>query len=382
MTDGGARVWRETRRLSSMKRLFSFFELLCDDLHVDLKSVSVTFASWHFRALLADRPQGSDPLIPASSSADPLLADELCAAGAPSLDDALKAAGDLAERSARLHADLQAERAPGDLLPVDVDLESHTMMSVSCGDVSFPLSRSRYETLLAAHTGGSDSFNDNLFCMLCRYASLFSPGMQGAIPPPVFDTLRRHFPIAHELFASPLNSAQPTFCSLFPDTDAVFGSIGSFFEADLSSGMHQANPPFVESLMSAMVDRMQDALSRAEKTRPLGFVVFLPAFDGNGKECALSRICKSAFFRRRVWVERGMHEYFVGDQHATRSQTRRFVRAGFHTCVVVLQTSEAAAAWPVKDSFDADVMDAFRPTSDANALSRKRRISDELEENE
>ena len=50
-----------------------------------------------------------------------------------------------------------------------------------------------------------------------------------------------------ECFASPLNCYCPRFCSAFPDTDSVFGSVGSFFDFEFVEGSFEANPPFVVS---------------------------------------------------------------------------------------------------------------------------------------
>ena len=53
-----------------------------------------------------------------------------------------------------------------------------------------------------------------------------------------------------ECFASPLNSRYARFCSAFPDTDAAFGSRGSFFHFRPTHGSFQANPPFVPEVIS------------------------------------------------------------------------------------------------------------------------------------
>ena len=35
------------------------------------------------------------------------------------------------------------------------------------------------------------------------------------------------------------------YYSAFLDTDSAFGSLGSFFDADITEGSYEANPPFV-----------------------------------------------------------------------------------------------------------------------------------------
>jgi hypothetical protein len=91
--------------------------------------------------------------------------------------------------------------------------------------------------------------------------------------------------IRNEGFASPFNSRMvalgrpdTTFCSLFPDTDAVFGSLGSFFSVDFARhpGGWSVNPPFLEGLMAEAVDRvLQAAPSLPDRL----FVLLLPAWD-------------------------------------------------------------------------------------------------------
>jgi hypothetical protein len=49
--------------------------------------------------------------------------------------------------------------------------------------------------------------------------------------------------VSVECFASPLNCHLPAFCSAFPDTDAAFGSLGSFFDFFPTEGSFQVNPP-------------------------------------------------------------------------------------------------------------------------------------------
>ena len=61
----------------------------------------------------------------------------------------------------------------------------------------------------------------------------------------IFDVLLRGLDITFECFASPLNCRYSRFCSAFRDTDAAFGSIGSFFDSEPRQGSFEANPPFV-----------------------------------------------------------------------------------------------------------------------------------------
>lgn len=79
------------------------------------------------------------------------------------------------------------------------------------------------------------AFRRALFCLLARYRSLSGDysqgaGFQAAVPPACLQVMQSLWGVDCECFASPLNCFFPKFCSLFPDTDCAFGSLGSFFD--------------------------------------------------------------------------------------------------------------------------------------------------------
>ena len=77
-------------------------------------------------------------------------------------------------------------------------------------------------------------------------------GNQGALPKCVFHVLERWAAnlgkVLNEAFASPLNTLaeKNKYYSAFADVDALFGSLGSFFEAVFEDGVVEVNPPFDE----------------------------------------------------------------------------------------------------------------------------------------
>ena len=95
---------------------------------------------------------------------------------------------------------------------------------------------------------------DVVKCAL-RYGILMSRGQQWSIPQKQYDYLYNNYSVRYEGFASPFNSKligkrDAKFCSLFKDTDKVFGSMGSFFDVELNKNQAWAiNPPFIESIM-------------------------------------------------------------------------------------------------------------------------------------
>lgn len=104
----------------------------------------------------------------------------------------------------------------------------------------------------------------------------------------VFDTLYRHFSVAFECFASPLNCRYSHFCSAFPDIDSSFGryilfilsqqcqfsltsSVGSFFNFRPNSGAYEANPPFSPDFLVKMASHMRRLL---KSKKPLMYLSF------------------------------------------------------------------------------------------------------------
>lgn len=93
----------------------------------------------------------------------------------------------------------------------------------------------------------------------------------------------------YEGFASPFNSrmvllGEPDthFCSLFGDTDAPFGSLGSFFGTPLAAlgGKWAINPPYLEALLERVAAKAAfEAEAAAAAGTPLQLHFLLPAWD-------------------------------------------------------------------------------------------------------
>lgn len=139
----------------------------------------------------------------------------------------------------------------------------------------------------AVAAGDGASFFSRLFTMLLRYQSLlggkgYNQGPHAAVPPQVLEEMATRFDVCVEAFASPLNAQFAQFGSLFPDTDAFFGSIGSFFDTVFVSGHVEVNPPFdsavLQRLEGHLLHQLQ-AASAGEGDHSLLFVVVLPSHD-------------------------------------------------------------------------------------------------------
>ena len=77
--------------------------------------------------------------------------------------------------------------------------------------------------------------------------------------------LVRTYGVSHECFASPINATLASFCSAFADTDAPFGSVGSFFDCDFTSGgCYQVAPPYNDVVLQRMAVKLEHSLDVAE----------------------------------------------------------------------------------------------------------------------
>lgn len=151
--------------------------------------------------------------------------------------------------------------------------------------------------------------------MVLRYEVILGRGQQWGLPQAHSDALCDRLGVRNEGFASPLNSrllGKPggKFCSLFPDTDAIFGSLGSFFRVKFGEhpGNWQVNPVFIASMMDASADKVIAELKEAAEAKKMVLVVFLmPAWEDTHCYAALAgspfRIAEVRLPRNRYSLE-------------------------------------------------------------------------------
>jgi len=146
----------------------------------------------------------------------------------------------------------------GGLRPAEIRL---TQTEISYKDEEFRLTE-RIGYLLGRWS------REDIMRMLLRYESVLPGGQQWGIPWPVADILYS-LGFRNEGFASPINSRlldkpDTRFCSLFKDTDAIFGSLGSFFEVTLSDypGAWIINPPYLPSLFDHVLEKIETYLQK------------------------------------------------------------------------------------------------------------------------
>jgi phosphorylated CTD-interacting factor 1 len=207
------------------------------------------------------------------------------------------------------------------------------------------------------------------FTLLLRYKALRGHGFQAAAGPPVFEVLRSHLRVAFECFASPLNARYGRFCSAFDDTDACFGSAGSFFSFAADSGSYEVNPPFAAEILDAAADRVLRLLAGAEAANaPLCFAVLFPGWaELRGRAALLA----SPLLRFSLRVAADDHGFCDGASHARRDPFRA---SPYDTDVLVLQTRAAAKATPVcAAELEAELRAAFAACVPSLAAAKRQR---------
>lgn len=200
-------------------------------------------------------------------------------------------------------------------------------------------------------TGLMASFEARSWVLLTRYQALLGPheghGWHMALMPPVVDALVADFGVEHELFASPLNCALPSYCSLFEDSDGCFGSCGAFFDfcrgpLTRDGGSFECNPPFEEHLMRRVVHELVEALVAC--LEPLSIVVVMPDWPDSE---ALASVAAALQCRAHLHIAGDGHAYLSGRQHCCqprhRVQRNDQSRGSWMT---ILQNDAGAARWP------------------------------------
>jgi phosphorylated CTD-interacting factor 1 len=139
--------------------------------------------------------------------------------------------------------------------------------------------------------------------------------------------------------------------SAFLDTDAPFGSVGSFFDMAPRCGSFEVNPPFVVEVMLRMVEHITALLAASQG--PLSFVVVVPVWEA----CPFYTALKThSSLRRAIFIPREEHGYCDGASHQRQD---RYRDSPYDSCVFVLQNAEGAAAWPCTEAVEESIRVGF-----------------------
>jgi hypothetical protein len=158
---------------------------------------------------------------------------------------------------------------------VKIDLSEEGILSVN--DNQFYINMDTLNELLLL-----DDNIINLAKMLVRYNCLLMGGQQWSIPKNVYEYFVNNFEVSIEGFASPLNHKLDKYCSLFPDTDANYGSIGNFFRLKFENINLLVNPPFVDYVIENMANKIIRNCDMINSPNFVSFIIFVPGWtDAN-----------------------------------------------------------------------------------------------------
>jgi hypothetical protein len=123
-----------------------------------------------------------------------------------------------------------------------------------------------------------------LGAMIMRYACTLMGGRQWTSPLDIYRYVVDRYKVTVEAFASPMNAqilflnhseTNLKYCSIFPETDAPYGSMGDFFKVDLVGKHVFANPPRIDNIILPVVQRMIQTCERASDSF-VKFIVEVP----------------------------------------------------------------------------------------------------------
>ncbi len=136
---------------------------------------------------------------------------------------------------------------------------------------------SLYNKLVSLYNGDKKEMDKCIFLVTYRYIKVLGDtNNQLSLTKYNFDKLRK-LGYDFELFASPFNVTSKYYCSAFIDTDAPFGSLGSFSQINLTSGLYEVNPPYSEAIMRDSIIKIDNTLSKSKGK--LKFIIYIPIWD-------------------------------------------------------------------------------------------------------
>ena len=177
------------------------------------------------------------------------------------------------------HEDINEEDGNKDII-CSLTLKSDDYIIVKYRDYSKILSLKRYYQLIKNY---DRPYPYDMVRMLLRYAIFDMSNQQWSIGKNLYDDISETFNISFEMFASPLNFNMNMFCSIFLDTDRMFGSLGSFYNLTVERMLNQNikgvffNPPYLPILMSNCTKQCINILDEMAKLNvDFTIVSFLP----------------------------------------------------------------------------------------------------------
>ena len=171
----------------------------------------------------------------------------------------------------------------GKQLECSIKLENNTHFIIKYRDYTKIINSNRYYKLMKNY---DKPFPYDIIRMILRYGIFDTSSQQWSIGIDLYETISELFDISFETFASPLNFNMYRFCSIFKDTDSIFGSVGSFYNLNYENLILQNikgvffNPPYLPILMKKCASQCLALLDKMNKNKfDFSIFSFLPNWD-------------------------------------------------------------------------------------------------------
>jgi hypothetical protein len=171
----------------------------------------------------------------------------------------------------------------GKQIECSIKLENDTHFIIKYRNYTKIINSNRYYKLMKNY---DKPFPYDIIRMILRYSIFDTSSQQWSIGIDLYEDISELFDISFETFASPLNFNMYRFCSIFKDTDSIFGSVGSFYNLKCENLILQNikgvffNPPYLPILMKKCSSQCLSLLDEMNKNK-FDFTIFsfLPNWD-------------------------------------------------------------------------------------------------------
>ena len=164
-----------------------------------------------------------------------------------------------------------------------ITLDKNLNFIIKYRDYTKIIDANRYYKLMKNY---DKPFPYDIIHMILRYSIFDTSSQQWSIGIDLYENISYLFDISFETFASPLNFNMYRFCSIFYDTDNMFGSIGSFYNLNCNNLLMQNikgvffNPPYLPILMKNCIHKCIHILDEMNKNhKDFTIFSFLPNWE-------------------------------------------------------------------------------------------------------
>lgn len=163
------------------------------------------------------------------------------------------------------------------------------------------------------------------FVLSLRYASFITGGNHWSIPKKYYNYLYYNCGVRNEGFASIINTKallhpDSKFCSIFPDLEGKYGSLGSFFHISIEdhSGNWIINPPYTEEIINRTIDKLLDQMGSLKTAK--AFFVILPNWMDND---SINNLLHSKYTLKSIVIKPGEMFFETQNQSAYITKTEQ-----------------------------------------------------------